>query len=384
MSYAILILNSGSSSIKFALFERGERQLAHGRIEDLGSGPHLLAYAGEKLVGEKRWRTGTHESFFRELLGWAESHLAGRKLVAVGHRIVHGGEQFVAPCRLTRPILGTLRKLEPLAPLHQPHNLAAIAAVWRLRPDIVQVGCFDTAFHHTLSPTARRFGLPRSLEQAGVRRYGFHGLSYEFIARRLREIAPESPGGRILVAHLGNGASLCALKDGRSVDTSMGFSALDGLVMGTRCGTLDPGVLLYLMRKGLNGAALEDLLYSRSGLLGVSGESADMRALLASKSHEAAEAIDLFVFRAAREAAAMVASMGGLDGIVFTAGIGANAPDIRRRICERLGWLGLELAQEANSRNALEIQGPGSRVRAWVIPTDEELVIARHTFPFVA
>ena len=384
-SDAVLALNCGSSSIKFALFERGGGRLLRGGIENLGLEPHLQAWnADGVLVVEKKRKTGTHESFFREILSLADNHLEGRRLAAVGHRVVHGGDAFTAPCRLTAPVRKALKKLEELAPLHLPHNLAAIDAVSRVRPGLPQIACFDTAFHQTMSATARRFGLPLALERAGLRRYGFHGLSYEFIAGRLRELASEVASGRVLVAHLGNGASMCALHNGQSIDTSMGFSALDGLVMGTRCGALDPGVLLYLMRQGLNASALENMLYSQAGMLGVSGISADMRVLLASKSLEASAAVDLFVFRAAREAAALASSMGGLDGIVFTAGIGENSPEIRQRICERLTWLGLTLDPAANRENRPEIQAPSSRVRVWVLPTDEELTIARHTFSLVA
>lgn len=384
-SDAVLTLNCGSSSIKFAVLERGGSRLLRGRIENLGSEPHLQAWSADgDLVVEKKCKTGTHESFFRQILSLADNHLEGRQLSAVGHRVVHGGDAFTAPCRLTEPVRKALKKLEELAPLHQPHNLAAIDAVSRIRPGLPQIACFDTAFHQTMSATARRFGLPLALERAGLRRYGFHGLSYEFIAGRLRELAPEVASRRVLVAHLGSGASMCALHNGQSADTSMGFSALDGLVMGTRCGALDPGALLYLMRQGMNVSALENMLYSQAGMLGVSGLSADMRVLLASKSVEASDAVDLFVFRAAREAAALISSMGGLDGIVFTAGIGENSPEIRQRICERLTWLGLALDPAANRENRPEIQASSSRVRVWVLPTDEELTIARHTFSLVS
>jgi acetate kinase len=383
-SDAVLTLNCGSSSIKFALFERGGGRLLGGRIENLGLEPHLQAWNAEGvLIVEKKRKTGTHESFFRQILSLAKNHLDGRQLVAVGHRVVLGGDAFTAPCRLTAPVRKALKKLEELAPLHQPHNLAAIDAVSRVRPGLPQIACFDTAFHQTMSATARRFGLPRAFERAGLRRYGFHGLSYEFIAGRLRELAPEVASGRVLVAHLGSGASMCALRNGQSVDTSMGFSALDGLVMGSRCGALDPGVLLHLMRQGLDASALENMLYSQAGMLGVSGISADMRVLLASKSAKAADATDLFVFRAVREAAALISSMGGLDAIVFTAGIGENSPEVRQRICERLAWLGLVLDPAANRENRPEIQATSSRVRVWALPTDEELTIARHTFSLI-
>jgi acetate kinase len=384
-SDAVLTLNCGSSSIKFAVFERGGGRLLRGRIENLGSEPHFQAWnADGALVAEKKCKAGTHESFFRHILSLADDNLDGRQLAAVGHRVVHGGDEFTAPCLVTEPVRKALNKLDELAPLHQPHNLAAIDAVSRVRPGLPQFACFDTAFHQTMSATARRFGLPLVLERSGLRRYGFHGLSYEFIAGRLRELAPEVASGRVLVAHLGSGASMCAMHNGQSVDTTMGFSPLDGLVMGTRCGALDPGVLLYLLRRGLHTSTLENMLYSQAGLLGVSGISADMRVLLASTSVEASDAVNLFVFRAAREAAALVSSMGGLDGIVFTAGIGENSPEIRQRIGERLTWLGLSLEPAANRENRVEIQAPASRVRAWVLPTDEELVIARHTFSLAA
>jgi acetate kinase len=382
MADAILTLNCGSSSIKFALFGRaGPRRVAYGKIEGLGTAPHFRAFDGSgTMLVEKRWQAGTHESFFRTLLSWVEEHLGGDRLLAAGHRIVHGGDEFFAPCILTEAVLVKLKKLERLAPLHQPHNLAAIDAVTHLRPELQQIGCFDTAFHRTMAPMVRRYGLPRELERAGIRRYGFHGLSYEYIAGRLKELAPEQAGGRILIAHLGNGASLCALQEGRSVDTSMGFSTLDGLVMGTRPGALDPGIILYLLRQGMDGSALEDMLYHRSGLLGVSGVSSDMRALLASPEPKAADAVELFVFRAAREMAALAMTMGGVDGLVFTAGIGEKSAEIRRRICERLSWLGLSLDADANTKGQLQIHAASSAIKAWVIPTDEEIVIARHSF----
>lgn len=270
--------------------------------------------------------------------------------------------------------------MSPLAPLHQPHNLSAVRAIAKLRPSLAQIGCFDTAFHRTVAAVVSRFALPRDLEQAGVQRYGFHGLSYEYIAGRLSDVAPALAGKRVVAAHLGNGASLCALQAGKSVDTTMGFTALDGLPMGTRCGALDPGVLLYLLQeRAMDAAGIEDLLYHRSGLLGLSGLSSDMRVLLASADPRAAEAIDVFVFRIARELAALTATLRGLDGIVFTAGIGEHAPEIRRRVCERASWLGVVLDQEANRTNGLLISAPGSRVGVWVIPTNEEAMIARHT-----
>ena len=277
-------------------------------------------------------------------------------------------------------MLAELDRLVPLAPLHQPHNLAAIRALGAIRPDLPQIACFDTAFHHGLPAVATRFALPREYEAAGVRRYGFHGLSYEFIAGRLPAIAPEIAFGRVVVAHLGNGASLCALRGGRSIDTTMGFTALDGLPMGTRCGALDPGVILYLLEeRRMSAAAIEHLLYHSSGLLGVSGISSDMRTLLASADSRACEAIELFVYRIVREIGALAASLGGLDGLVFTAGIGEHSPEIRRLFCEGVAWLGLELDPHANDAGGPCLTRPASRASAWVIPTDEDLMIARHT-----
>ena len=341
MADAILILNAGSSSLKFALFEiGGASQLdpaVEGQVEGIDTAPHFRAAdASGKILAERRWPDGTtltHEDFLGELLDWAEGHLGADRLVAVGHRIVHGGAKFAAPVALNETVVAELDRLSQLAPLHQPHNLNAVRAVAKLRPGLAQVGCFDTAFHRTVAPVVSRFALPRELEQAGVQRYGFHGLSYEYIAGRLGAVAPALAGKRVIAAHLGNGASLCAMESGKSVDTTMGFTALDGLPMGTRCGSLDPGVLLYLLQeRGMDAAGIEDLLYRRSGLLGLSGVSSDMRKLLASADPHAAEAIDVFVFRIAREIAALTGTLRGLDGIIFTAGIGEHAPEVRRRV----------------------------------------------------
>lgn len=386
MADAILVLNAGSSSIKFALFEAAGRRLAQGKIEGIGTAPHFRARdVHDGAVAEKRWEGGGHEDLLGHLLSWAEGRLGGERLVAAGHRIVHGGAHFIAPQRLTEATVAALEALSPLAPLHQPHNLNAVMAVARLRPGLPQIGCFDTAFHAAMPPVARRLALPRALEREGVRRYGFHGLSYEYIAGRLREIAPQRAGGRIIAAHLGNGASLCALRAGQSIDTTMGFSTLDGLMMGTRCGALDPGVPLYLMRQhGLDAAALEELFYRRSGLLGVSGISSDMRALLASSDPAAREAVELFAFRIARETGALAMSLGGLDGLVFTAGIGENAAEIRSLVVERIAWLGVTLDEAANARSEILISGADSAVSVWVIPADEETMILRHTIAALA
>jgi acetate kinase len=386
MTDAILTLNAGSSSIKFSLFElAGDdlTRLATGEIEEIGIAPHFVARVDGKIAAERRWPEGaalTHEVFLGELLDWAEAHLGGDRLKAVGHRIAHGGSLFAGPVVIDDEAVAKMETLSPLVPLHQPHNIAAVRAVMKTAPDVLQVACFDTTFHRGHAPEVDRFGLPREWEARGVRRYGFHGLSYEFIVGRMRALDPALAAGRMIVAHLGNGASLCAIRDGKSVDTTMSFTALDGLVMGTRCGALDPGVILYLQdAHGLSAAAIEDMLYRRSGLLGVSGISSDMRALLASPDPKAKDAVDLFVFRAAREVGALTASLGGLDGLVFTAGIGEHAPEIRRRISERLSWLGVAVDPAANEGGALCINRSDSRVSVWAVPTDEEHTIAVHT-----
>jgi acetate kinase len=387
MAQAILTLNAGSSSIKFALFALRSDDLEStvgGKIEGIGTAPHLTAHdAAGKPLTEHRWDAGAglnHEGFLGHLLDWIDGHLGGSDLIGVGHRIVHGGAQFFAPARVTPWLMRELEALVPLAPLHQPHNLAAIQAVAAVRPQLAQVACFDTAFHHDLPAVATRFAIPRALASQGVRRYGFHGLSYEYIASRLKQIAPALAAARVIVAHLGNGASLCAMHKGRSIDTTMGFTALDGLVMGTRCGSIDAGILLYLLeQKGMAPGEVSHLLYEQSGLLGVSGLSSDMRVLLASRDPRAAEAVELFTYRIAREAGALAASLGGLDGFVFTAGIGENAAEVRQQACERMAWLGVTIDEDANARHAPVISRPDSRVVVRVIPTDEEHMIAVHT-----
>ena len=385
MPDALLALNAGSSSVKFALYElaAGNRlaRSATGQIEGIGSAPHLTASdASGATTLDRRWPDGDslgHEALFGELFGRIEERLGGDRLLGVGHRIVHGGTEFRGSARIDDGVLRRLDALVPLAPLHQPHNLAAIRAIAAVRPGLPQIGCFDTAFHQTMPAEAWRLALPRNFADEGVRRYGFHGLSYEYIAGELQRIAPGLD--RVVVAHLGNGASLCALKRGRSIETTMSFTPLDGLVMGTRCGALDPGVVLYLVRRGIKAGEIEDLLYHRSGLLGVSGIASDMRTLLASPLPEAQEAVALFVYRVAGETAALAAALGGLDAVVFTAGIGENAPSIRAMIAARLAWLGLDLDAAVNARGATRISTAESHVAALVIPTDEQLVIARHT-----
>jgi acetate kinase len=393
MASDILTLNAGSSSLKFSLWHSGTgtdlRELFRGEIEKIGIAPHLSARGpGGETVIDRGFGDGgaklTHEDLLRELFAWF-SRQRQDELKAIGHRIVHGGATFTAPVRINDAVLEKLSELEPLAPLHQPHNLSGIRTCAALQPHVPQVACFDTAFHQAMDPLARRLGLPRAYDEEGVRRYGFHGLSYEFIAQRLRAIDGGIARGRVIVAHLGNGASLCAMRDGRSVDTTMGFTALDGLLMGTRPGTLDPGAVTYLMRAhAMSAAEIEDLLYHRSGLVGVSGISSDMRTLLDSGDPRAREAVDLFVFRAAREIGALVASLGGLDGLVFTAGIGEHASAIRSHLCARCAWLGVMLDERANSAGKIRITTEGSRVRVYVIPTDEERMIAEHTVRYVA
>jgi acetate kinase len=384
MSDAILTLNAGSSSLKFALFDIANAAVhlsVKGEAEKLDSTPHFMAEDadGESLADES-WPGASFDMVIGKILDWATSHLGRDQLLAVGHRMVHGGPDHVAPERVTPDLLKALDAMVPLAPLHLPHNIAPIRAIAALRPNLTQVVTYDTAFHRTMPDVATRIAIPRRYEAEGVRRYGFHGLSYEYIAGRLAQVAPALARGRTIVAHLGNGASLCALLNGKSVDTTMGFSALDGLVMGTRTGDIDPGVLLYLQeRDGMSVQALEHMLYNESGLKGVSGLSGDMRTLLASSDPNAKDALALFVFRMAREIGALTASLGGLDGLVFTAGIGEHASQIRALTVEKLGWLGAKLDAAANARNAQIISAGDSKLAVLVIPTNEEEMIARHT-----
>ncbi len=386
MTDAVLTLNAGSSSIKLGLFEvlanEPPRQIAHGTVERGAETKFWAKGASGQSLVERQWPKNEppdDATLFSELLAWVHTQLSADTLAAVGHRVVHGGRRLIAPVSITQAVLDELDGLVALAPLHQPHSLGAIRAVLAASPDLTQIACFDTAFHRGHVDVVKNFALPRDLTAQGIERYGFHGLSYEYISSVLPQLAPNLATGRVVVAHLGNGASLCALLGGRSVDTTMGFSALDGLVMGTRCGSLDPGVILYLQQTlNMPAAAIEDLLYKKSGLLGVSDISADMRVLLDSADLRAAEALELFAFRIARETCAMLAALGGLDGIVFTAGIGEHAPEIRSRVCKALAWLGIELDNEKNAASASRITTEKSRVAVWVIPTDEEAMIARH------
>jgi acetate kinase len=387
MDDVILVLNSGSSSIKFSVFvERADRvQLKfRGQIEGLYSSPRFLAKNAEGTeIGTHAWgevvRLG-HEGAVAYLTEFLSSQREENRLMAVGHRVVHGGHEFSYPTRITPQVLAKLGKLIPLAPLHQPHNLLPIGLISQRRPELPQVACFDTAFHCTQNEVAQAFALPPSITDCGVRRYGFHGLSYEYIASVLPEFEPKAVSGRVIIAHLGNGASICALKAGKSVATTMGFTAADGLPMGTRCGSIDPGVIIYLMDElKMNARAIEKLIYQQSGLLGVSGISSDMRALLESREPRAQFAIDLFIYRIGRELGSLAAALGGLDALVFTGGIGEHAATIRECVCRSAGWLGVELDVSVNNSGGPRISTHSSSVSVWTIPTDEELMIARHT-----
>jgi len=382
-----LVLNAGSSSLKFCVYARPQANDWHlesrGQIEGIGASPRILARDadGRTLIDQTPSTPVDDGAGALEALAvWLRSMYGGGRVLGVGHRVVHGGARYTGPVIVTGQVLAELHGLIPLAPLHQPHNLAAIEAVSERLPGTPQVACFDTSFHRTQSTLAELIALPDEICQAGVRRYGFHGLSYEYIATALPRVAADIARARVIVAHLGNGASLCALRDGKSVDSSLGFTALDGLCMGTRPGGVDPGVILYLFQNlGLSAPEVETILYKQSGLLAISGISSDMRDLLASGERKARLAVDYFVYRAAKEIGALAAVLGGIDGLVFTAGIGENSAEIRRRICESSAWLGIKLDAEANARNALRISVAESRVSVWVIPTNEELMIARHT-----
>ena len=386
MTQVLLTLNAGSSSLKFAVFDRetlSETAQISGKFTSIGGAPAFTARdeTGAPLDNaelETINADADHEQLIARLFDWLEQHLGQMPLEAVGHRVVHGGRNFSVPTFINDEILQELELLSPLAPLHQPHNLAAIRAVAKWRPGLPQIACFDTSFHRTQSRTAQLFALPRALSDEGVVRYGFHGLSYDYIAGVLPQYLGDCAGGRVIVAHLGNGASMCAMHDRKSVATSMGFTALDGLMMGRRCGTLDPGVVLYLMQaKGMDATEIENLLYRKSGLLGVSGVSNNMQVLQQSDDPHASEAIDLYCFRAASILAGLVPSIGGLDALVFTAGIGENSALVRKNICDRLAWLGLELDSAENARDATCISQPQSLVKVLVLPTNEEAVVAK-------
>jgi acetate kinase len=384
--YAV-VLNAGSSSLKFCVYERPESDAwqlaARGQIEGLGTKPRFSAKdgAGTPVIDELLDTTVSDaRGALDTLAAWLRARFGRARVAGVGHRVVHGGARFTGPTVITPQVLEELRALVPLAPLHQPHNLAAIDAVAERLPEVPQVACFDTSFHRGQPAVAEIVPLPADIRKTGVQRYGFHGLSYEYIASVLPATAPDVAAGRVIVAHLGSGSSLCALRNGKSVDSTFGFTALDGLCMGTRPGAIDPGIVLYLFQGlGLSAKDVESLLYKKSGLLGISGLSNDMRVLLENREPLAQLAIDYFVYRVRKEIGALAAVLGGIDALVFTAGIGENSAEIRRRICEASAWLGIELDPKANESRGPKISAAGSKASVWVIPTNEELMIARHT-----
>jgi acetate kinase len=383
----LLVLNGGSSSVKFSAFTADEspRPLVRGQIERVAGRWRFVARDAAKVIMNEEWQPGARAVSAADVVEfvfeWCRGGVpANHEIGAVGHRIVHGGVRFSAPCLVDAAVLAELEALIPLAPLHQPHNLAAVQAVAKVAPGLPQVACFDTAFHRTQPAVAQEFALPRQYRDEGVRRYGFHGLSFEYVASVLSHHDTRAARGRTVVAHLGSGASLCAMDAARSVATTMGFTPLDGLMMASRCGTLDPGVVLYLLdRHHLSTSDVQHLLFHESGLLGVSGLSSDMRELLASSDPRAAEAVDLFVYRVGREIGSMAAALHGVDALVFTGGIGENAAGIRARVCADAAWLGVELDAAANATGGPCISTRGSRVSVWVIPTNEEALVARHT-----
>ncbi len=384
---ALLVLNAGSSSLKFSVYQPGQGAEwtveARGQIEGIGTSPKFSAKDGAGAAADEQRLEGTVHDILTALdflAGWLRARFQGVRVLGVGHRVVHGGAAYAAPTVVTETVLDDLRALVPLAPLHQPYNLAAIEAVSKRLPEVRQVACFDTSFHRGHAAVADLVPLPLDIRRGGVQRYGFHGLSYGYIASVLPRVAPEIAAGRVLVAHLGSGASICAMKNGRSVDSSLGFTALDGLCMGTRPGALDPGVVLYLFQVlGMAAKDVEALLYKKSGLLGISGISNDMRDLIGSSDPSARLAVDYFVYRVAKEIGALAAVLRGIDGLVFTAGIGEHSAEIRERICEASSWLGVELDRRANAQHGPKISANHGQASAWVIPTNEELMIARHT-----
>jgi acetate kinase len=398
MTDVILAINSGSSSIKFSLFAVGHHVhepgalalIYRGQIAGLfGQARFAVENAsGGRLLDDAPTLTAPQEARHREalelLLSWLDNHDEGLTLVAVGHRIVHGGSTFSTPILLNTEVLEQLEQLVPLAPLHQPHNLAAVRELAAINPQLPQVACFDTGFHSSQESVTQAFALPRRITDLGIKRYGFHGLSYEYIASVLPDMAGKVANGRVVMAHLGNGASMCAMYRRKSVDHSMGFTALEGLPMGTRCGSIDPGVVLYMLTElGMDVDTVTDLLYHQSGLRGVSGIGNDMRELLASDSPHATEAIDVFVYRIRRQLGALAAALGGLDALVLTGGIGEHAAPIRARICHDARWLGVQLDEAANAHHGPRISTDTSAVSVWVIPTDEDVMIARHTLNLI-
>ena len=391
---AYLVLNAGSSSLKFSVFRQVAdttelKTILSGQIAGIGSLATFIAKdANRRVLAEHRWNeadSNNRDILLQYLLDWINNTLVDDHIVAAGHRVVHGGRFLGRPMQVNAELLDQLEQLVPLAPLHQPHNLAPMQSLERNHPELDQVACFDTAFHSTQPWRAKAYALPRELSDEGLCKYGFHGLSYEYVTEQLLATHPELAKGHIVICHLGNGSSLCAVKDGRSMDTTMGFTALDGVPMGTRSGSIDPGVLLYLMHeKKMDVDAIEDLLYRRSGLLGVSGLSNDMKVLQESTELHAKQAVELFCFRVAKEVGAMAASMGGLDALVFTAGIGENSPEIRELVAQQLDWLGVKLDAAANSERQVDISAADARVPTFVVPTNEEMMIAKHTMNVLA
>lgn len=387
MSEAIAVLNAGSSSIKYSMFVAENNELhvhLQGQIEGLFTSPRFVAKDRDgHVVGERSWGEGTrlgHEGGIQHLFDFLRKEVSNHKLLGVGHRVAHGGTRFTRPVRVDAQVVEALQRLVPLVPLHQPNNLAPIRTLLERAPNLPQVACFDTAFHHSNPEVSRLFGLPLEYAEAGVRRYGFHGLSYEYIASMLPRTDPRAAAGRTIVLHLGSGSSMCALRAGQSMASTMGFTGVDGLPMGTRSGSLDPGVLLFLMdQRKMDARAIERLIYQESGLLGVSGISSDMRVLLESGDPRAKLAIDLFVYRIGRELGSLVAALGGLDALVFTAGIGERSSVVRERVCRDAAWAGVRLDEAANATGGPRITRDDSPVSAWVIPTNEELIIAKHT-----
>ncbi len=386
MTRHVVTLNAGSSSIKFALFEASGDTLsavAVGSVEMKGAQRHIAIHDGSGAsIHEAAWEDGSpfHKDALDRILAWRQATFPDAQVEAAGHRLVHGGIRYTEPVLITDAVLAYAETLVPLAPLHQPHNIAGILAAREAWPHVQQVACFDTAFHRNHPFVNDVFALPMRYYEQGVRRYGFHGISYEYVTGRLRQIAPHHAAGRVVIAHLGNGASMCAIRDGQSVASSMGFTALDGLPMGTRCGQLDPGVVLYLLQeKKMTADAVQDLLYKESGLKGMSGISNDMRELEASDTPEAHQAIEYFVFRIRRELGGLAAVLEGIDAVVFCGGIGEHAWQVRQRVLEGMEWIGIEMDRSANRNSAQVISTERSRVRVFVIPTDEEAMIARHT-----
>ena len=388
---AIAVLNAGSSSIKFSLYTVAAEELAlavGGQVEAIHTRPRFVAKnARGEAIATRTWDEGAdigHGGALEQITAFVRSELSDLSMIGIGHRVVHGGLSYTRPVRVDAAVVDALAEMIPLAPLHQPHNLAPIRLLLERRPELPQVACFDTSFHRAQPELAQMFALPWEMHEQGVRRYGFHGLSYEYIASRLPQVDPRAAAGRTVVLHLGNGSSMCGLAGCSSVASTMGFTAVDGLAMGTRCGALDPGVILYLMRRGMDIDAVEKLIYSKSGLLGVSGVSSDMRTLLESAEPRARVAVDLYVYRICRELGSLAAALGGVDALVFTGGIGENSAEIRKRICRDAAWLGVQLDAKANEGRGPRISSDSSPTAVWVIPTNEELMIARHTRKLVA